>query len=254
MAEQQLIFGINAVASRLRQGHGVHRLFIRPGRRNARHRELIAAAVAAGVPVTARDIEYEGAHQGVALQVDPIRPLDERLLMAMVEQREKPLLLVLDGVTDPANLGACARSAAAMGVDGIMVPKAGSAPLNQAAIKAASGGLDTVPVYSVTNLSRAMEKLKKRGIWFVGTMPRAQDPVTGVDLTGPLGLVMGAEGKGLRRNTGENCDLLVQIPLTDKSLSLNVSVATGICLFEASRQRRACGKQAGVLRDCPPSP
>lgn len=232
-----MIFGINAIASRLRRGHGAHALLVRAGKLNARQRELVALAEASGVPVQRQDIDLEGAHQGVVLKVDPVKLLDEKALAELVEGCGNPLLLVLDGVTDPRNFGACARSAASMGADGIVVPRRNAAPLNCVAIKASSGGLDLVPVFAVANLARTMGSLKKLGVWFVGATPEADEPVTGVDMAGPLALVMGAEGSGLRRKTRENCDFLASIPLPEASLSLNVSVAAGICLFEASRQR-----------------
>jgi 23S rRNA (guanosine2251-2'-O)-methyltransferase len=148
-----------------------------------------------------------------------------------------PMLLVLDGVTDPHNLGACLRSAEAAGVDAVIVPKDKSADLNATVRKVACGAAETMPFVRVTNLARTLEKLKQQGIWLYGTAGEAAQSVFEVDLKGPVALVMGAEGKGMRRLTREHCDYLVNLPMAGAVSSLNVSVATGICLFEAVRQR-----------------
>lgn len=148
-----------------------------------------------------------------------------------------PLLLILDGVTDVHNLGACLRSADAAGVHGVLVPKDKSAPLNATVRKVACGAAESVPVYQVTNLARAMARLKEEGVWITGTAGEAEGSVFEADLRGPTALVMGAEGKGMRRLTREACDTLVKLPMAGAVSSLNVSVATGICLFEAVRQR-----------------
>jgi 23S rRNA (guanosine2251-2'-O)-methyltransferase len=153
------------------------------------------------------------------------------------------LLLVLDGVTDPHNLGACLRSAAAMGVDALIAPRDRAVGLTPAAVKVASGGADLVPMFQVTNLARTLDGLKERGIWTVGLSAESEQTVMAVDLVQPVALVLGAEGSGLRRLTAKNCDFLAQIPLSGPGVStgvidsLNVSVAAGICLYEACRQR-----------------
>ena len=149
-----------------------------------------------------------------------------------------PLLLVLDEVTDPHNLGACLRTADAAGVDAVIVPKDRAAPLNMTARKVACGAADTIAFAAVTNLSRTLESLKKRGIWIAGAAGEAQDSLYTMDFKQPIAIVMGSEGKGLRRLTRENCDYLLSIPMAGELSSLNVSVATGLCLFEAVRQRR----------------
>jgi 23S rRNA (guanosine2251-2'-O)-methyltransferase len=150
-----------------------------------------------------------------------------------------PLLLVLDGVTDPHNLGACLRTADAAGALAVIVPKDKSATLNATARKVACGAAEVVPLVAVTNLARTLEKLQKRGVWIVGTAGEASQELYSQDLSGPIALVMGAEGKGMRRLTREHCDYLVRLPMAGSVSSLNVSVATGVCLFEALRQRRA---------------
>ena len=148
-------------------------------------------------------------------------------------------MLVLDGVTDPHNLGACLRTADAAGALAVIVPKDKSATLNATARKVACGAAEVVPLVAVTNLARTLEKLQKRGVWIVGTAGEASQELYSQDLSGPIALVMGAEGKGMRRLTHEHCDYLVRLPMAGSVSSLNVSVATGVCLFEALRQRRA---------------
>jgi 23S rRNA (guanosine2251-2'-O)-methyltransferase len=163
----------------------------------------------------------------------------EAQLLSKVDEAERPvLILVLDGVTDPHNLGACLRSADAAGVDAVVVPKDRSADLNPAVRKVACGAAEVVPFVRVTNLSRTLDALKARGVWVFGAAGEAAGPIYDHDLTGPVALVMGAEGSGLRRLTRERCDFLVSLPMAGSVGSLNVSVATGICLFEVVRQRR----------------
>ena len=146
-------------------------------------------------------------------------------------------LLILDNVTDPHNLGACLRSADAAGVHGVIAPKDKAVGLTSTVSKVACGAAETVPFYQVTNLARTLKELQERGIWLYGTAGEASESVFKTDLKGPIAIVMGAEGKGLRRLTRESCDHLINIPMTGSVSSLNVSVATGICLFEAVRQR-----------------
>ena len=150
---------------------------------------------------------------------------------------EPPLLLLLDGVTDPHNLGACLRSADAFGANAVIVPKDRAAGLTSTVAKAASGALESIPLVSVTNLARTMRELKERGVWIVGADASGKESLFDADLTGPIAWALGAEGTGLRRLTRELCDRVVAIPLLGSVASLNVSVATGICLFETRRQR-----------------
>jgi 23S rRNA (guanosine2251-2'-O)-methyltransferase len=245
MAEQWVI-GIHAVRELLQQGSDVQRLFVQAGRNDARIEELMTLAAKAGVPVEKiprREIDRlgDGRHQGVAARVVFNHTTrQEEDLRALLEKLEHdPLLLVLDEVTDPHNLGACLRSADAAGVDAVIIPRDRSAPLNTTVRKVASGAAETVPVVAVTNLSRSLQELKERGIWLCGAAGEAGKSLYQQDLTGPLALVMGSEGKGLRRLTRETCDFLVAIPMAGTVSSLNVSVAAGICLFEAVRQRTA---------------
>jgi 23S rRNA (guanosine2251-2'-O)-methyltransferase len=166
-----------------------------------------------------------------------IRVHDEDDLASLLKGRENPLVLVLDCVQDPHNLGACLRTADAAGVTLVVMPKDKSSPITETVRRVACGGAESVPIARVTNLARAMEKLKDLGVWLVGTADEADKYLYDVDLKGPIGIVMGAEGEGMRRLTGEKCDHLARIPMSGMVECLNVSVATGVCLFEAVRQR-----------------
>ncbi len=160
-------------------------------------------------------------------------------LPALLKDKPNPLVLVLDCVQDPHNFGACLRTADAAGVTLVVTPKDKSAPITETVRRVACGGAENIPIARVTNLSRAMDTLKELGVWFVGTADEATQSLYEVDLKGPIGIVMGGEGEGMRRLTGEKCDFLVRIPMGGKVECLNVSVATGVCLFEAVRQRQA---------------
>jgi 23S rRNA (guanosine2251-2'-O)-methyltransferase len=166
-----------------------------------------------------------------------VRMHDEDDLAGLLEGQANPLVLVLDCIQDPHNLGACLRTADAAGVTLVVMPKDKSSPITDTVRRVACGGAENVPIARVTNLARAMEKLKDLGVWLVGTADEAKRYLYEVDLKGPVGIVMGAEGEGMRRLTGEKCDHLVKIPMGGTVECLNVSVATGVCLFEAVRQR-----------------
>jgi 23S rRNA (guanosine2251-2'-O)-methyltransferase len=179
-------------------------------------------------------------HQGVVATIEPLDvqvSMSEKELLVFLKARPQPLVLVLDGVTDPHNLGACLRSADAAGVDAVVTPKDNSAELNATARKVASGAADSVPLVRVTNLARTLKSLKELGLWIVGTTGEADTLLYDQDLTLPSVIVVGAEGPGMRRLTTEACDFLVKLPMAGDVSSLNVSVATGVCLFEAVRQR-----------------
>lgn len=179
------------------------------------------------------------AHQGIVLRVEPASPLDESDLEGLLSTLDgPPLLLVLDGVQDPHNLGACLRSADGAGVHAVIVPRDRACGLTPAARKVASGAAESVPLVQVTNLARTLRGLQQQGIWLVGLAGEAEQELYAVGLDGPLALVLGAEGHGLRRLTRELCDYLVRLPMLGAVDSLNVSVATGVCLYEALRQRR----------------
>lgn len=177
-------------------------------------------------------------HQGVIAHCNMPSALTEAELFSLVDHLNKPaLLLILDGVQDPHNLGACVRSADGVGVDAVIIPKDKSVGITPVVAKVASGALNNVPVVQVTNLARTMEQLKKAGIWIVGMDDKGDQTLFQVDLTSPVAIALGAEGSGLRRLTKEKCDFLVKLPMLGVVESLNVSVASGICLYEALRQR-----------------
>jgi len=181
-------------------------------------------------------------HQGVLAHLTEqaaVAVKQEDLMSLLDELDHPPFLLVLDGVTDPHNLGACLRSANAAGVDAVIVPKDNAVGITPVVRKVACGAAEVTPFYQVTNLARTLRELQQAGVWLIGAAGETDDNIYQADLKGPLALVMGAEGKGMRRLTREHCDLLVKIPMVGTVESLNVSVATGVCLFEALRQRRA---------------
>ncbi|TWI52381.1 23S rRNA Gm-2251 2'-O-methyltransferase [Pseudomonas duriflava] len=246
MSQWEMVYGIHAVEALLRyHPKRVKQLWIAEGRQEPRVHTLVSLAEAARVPVDTQsrqvlDEQVEGVHQGVVAQVSPSQIWGETMLEELLERAETPpLLLVLDGVTDPHNLGACLRTADAAGAQAVIIPKDKSATLNATVRKVACGAAEVMPLVAVTNLARTLEKLKKRGLWIVGTAGEAEQDLYNVDMTGPTVLVMGAEGKGMRRLTRELCDYLVRLPMGGSVSSLNVSVATGVCLFEAVRQRRS---------------
>ena len=249
----QYIYGIHAVDSLLRRNpRAVQRLWVQAGREDRRIAAITELARNQGVPAVraprkALDDLVSGRHQGVVAESadDPAQGEGQQAnlwqeadLLRMVDAAEHPvMLLVLDGVTDPHNLGACLRSADAAGVDAVVVPKDRSADLSPTVRKVACGAAEVVPFVRVTNIARTLEGLKARGVWIYGTAGEADRTLYDSDLTGSLALVMGAEGAGLRRLTREHCDFLIRLPMAGSVSSLNVSVATGVCLFEVVRQR-----------------
>tara|TARA_E500000178_G_scaffold4373_1_gene4540 strand:- start:83 stop:826 length:744 start_codon:yes stop_codon:yes gene_type:complete len=243
-----IAFGIHAVDSLLRRApQRILVLFVQTDRNDKRIQSLLTLAKNQGVSVTRvpksdLDTKVAERHQGVVAVIEPASSeanLSERDLVAYVSGVERPLVLVLDGVTDPHNLGACLRSADAAGVHAVVVPKDNSAELNAEARKVASGAAEAIPLVRVTNLARTLKALKEAGLWVVGTTGEADTVLYDQDLTLPVVIVMGAEGRGMRRLTTHACDFLVKLPMAGDVSSLNVSVATGVCLFEAVRQRTA---------------
>jgi len=240
-------YGIHSVRVMLtRTPQRVRRVLLASGRDAGRLGEVRELAQRAGVQIeAANDVLLDklaegGRHQGVVAELqakagDPETQLEEALEAA----EGAPLLLVLDGVQDPHNLGACLRSADAAGVAAVIAPRDRAAGLTPVARKVAAGAAESVPFVSVVNLARTLRDLKERGIWLIGTSDDAGQTLFDVDFTGPTALVMGSEGEGMRRLTRESCDQLVSIPMAGAVESLNVSVATGVALFEAVRQRRA---------------
>jgi 23S rRNA (guanosine2251-2'-O)-methyltransferase len=246
MSETTTIFGLHAVRTLLQQRpERAALLILQKGRDDARINEVMKLAQAKGIKTELRDSKeldrLAGAerHQGACLQVRSVDVLGEGALDDLLDSMSTPpLLLVLDGVQDPHNLGACLRTADAAGVTAVIVPKDRAAGLSATVRKVASGAAEIVPLIQVTNLARTLRWLKERDIWVVGTDDQAEHSLYASKLTGPLAVVLGAEGTGLRRLTRENCDALVSIPMHGVVESLNVSVATGVLLYEALRQRQ----------------
>jgi 23S rRNA (guanosine2251-2'-O)-methyltransferase len=241
---QRVLAGFHAVGARLRSDPGsIGVLYFDAGRRDARMQQLLAQAAAAAVRCEAVDgarldaLSPEAPHQGVAAQTSgPAPAVHFEDLLDAVDR--STFLLVLDGVTDPRNLGACMRTAAAAGVQAVIVPRDRAASLTTVAAKAAAGASESLPLVAVTNLARAMKDMQDAGIWIVGAAGDAPRSLYEIDLTGPRAWALGAEGTGLRRLTQERCDELVHIPMAGGMESLNVSVAAGVCLFETRRQRQ----------------
>lgn len=246
MSDLERVFGLHAVHALVeRHPKRIKRLLLQAGRLNERQQAVLASAEQQGIAVQRvagdeLDAQAEGVHQGVVAEVSPSQLWSEEMLGHLLDRLEgTPLLLVLDGVTDPHNLGACLRSADAAGAHAVIVPRDRSASLNPTVRKVACGAAETVPLVAVTNLSRTLKQLKQRGLWVVGTAGEAEQLIYDVDFTVPSIIIMGAEGAGMRRLTREHCDYLAKLPMAGSVSSLNVSVATGICLFEAVRQRGA---------------
>ena len=244
----EIAYGIHSLSAIIeREPERLIEIFALKGRQDDRVAPLINQAYSMGISVQfmsrkALDDKSKGEqHQGIMARVKSAKQKDENDLAQLLDNCEQagkaPFLLVLDGVTDPHNLGAVIRTADAAGVDGVIVPKDKSAKLNPTARKVACGAAEVVPLFVVTNLARSLKALRDAGVWVIGTAGEAEQDVFQVKFDGPLALVMGAEGTGMRRLTRENCDQLVKIPMAGSVSSLNVSVATGVILFEAVRQR-----------------
>lgn len=249
MSDATVVFGLHAVRVLLqRHAAKVVQLSVQRGREDARINEVIKLAREQNIKIEQRnshdmDQLVQGeSHQGVIAQLKKIDNLGEGALDDVLDRAgDSPLVLVLDGVTDPHNLGACLRTADAAGVNAVIVPRDRAAGLSPVVRKVAAGAAETVPLIQVTNLARTLRWLKERGLWLVGTDDEATQSIYAAKLTGPLAVVMGAEGAGMRRLTREHCDLLVTIPMQGVVESLNVSVATGVTLYEVVRQRSVTG-------------
>jgi len=242
--EPRVVFGFHAVLSRLRSDpKSVLEVFLDETRNDARAKDLATVAERSGVtlhrvPTKRLDGFYGGGrHQGVVARVEMKNLADS--LDDILEQVEKPLLLVLDGVTDPHNLGACLRVANAAGANAVIAPKDRAAGITPAVSKVASGAAEATPYLMVTNLARTLADIKERNIWVVGADERAEKTLYQTDLPDSIAWVLGAEGEGMRRLTRESCDLLVRIPMRGEVESLNVSVSAGVCLFESVRRKKA---------------
>jgi 23S rRNA (guanosine2251-2'-O)-methyltransferase len=246
MADTELIFGLHAVRFMLQRHPGrVRRVLLAERRADPRVRTLEELARTHGLavqrvdPQTLRQALGEVVHQGVAAEITPLPPWNEDQLLAALQGVRAPLLLALDGVQDPHNLGACLRSADACGVLAVIVPRDRAAQLTATVRKVAAGAAETTPVVAVTNLVRTLKLLKEGGLWVVGADPGGATAPHELDLKGPLVAVLGGEGSGLRHLTQQNCDFLVRLPQLGALESLNVSVAAGMLLYEAARQRES---------------
>ncbi len=249
MKKQDITFGIHAVEAVLKHSpERVIEMWVQAGRDDQRLATLLEMAAEYGISVqtSARKVLDEksdnGQHQGVLARVKGVKQLNDNDLLALldkiaVEKTETPFLLILDGVTDPHNLGACLRNADAAGVHGVIVPRDNSVGLTPTVSKVACGAAEVVPLFQVTNLARTMKSLQDKGVWIIGAAGEADSDLYKTDLKGSLAIAMGAEDKGLRRLTREGCDSIASIPMSGSVSSLNVSVASGICMFEAVRQR-----------------
>ena len=242
----KILFGFHAVTVRVKtHPKSISEVHVDATRRDQRMRQFVERAKEAGLKVVDSDDERlsklagSSRHQGVVARVTALamlHSLDE--VMEGLEAAEVvPLLLVLDGVTDPHNLGACLRVADGAGAHAVLAPKDHAVGLNATVAKVASGAAETVPYLMVTNLARSLNELKERDVWIIGTSDQAEKSIYDIDLKRPVALVLGAEGDGLRQLTAKTCDELVRIPMKGAVESLNVSVAAGVCLYEALRQR-----------------
>jgi 23S rRNA (guanosine2251-2'-O)-methyltransferase len=244
---KSIICGIHAVESALRNdADNLGQIWLDKRSRNDRLKKLVQTAEGQGLRLLPADPEKldklagNNRHQGIVAEYFKLKSWTENDLYDLLDGLEEtPFLLVLDGVTDPHNLGACLRTAEGAGIHAVIAPKDNAASITPTVRKVASGAAEIVPFIPVTNLARTLDTLKERGIWLTGTSDKATQHLYQADLKGPMALVMGAEGAGIRRLTEERCDYLVSIPMQGQVSSLNVSVATGVCLYEALRQRQA---------------
>ncbi len=243
MSAPKVLFGFHAVGVRLKTApQSILEIYVDMSRKDARMRQFLEKANEAGVRLVEADgmrlakLAGSHGHQGVAARVEALAQVHS--LDDLLDQVSgPPLLLVLDGVTDPHNLGACLRVADGAGAHAVIAPKDHAAGINATVAKVASGAAETMPYFMVTNLARTLGELKERNIWCIGTSDDAPKTIYQVDLKGPTALVLGAEGQGMRQLTRKTCDELVGIPMRGAVESLNVSVASGVCLYEAVRQR-----------------
>ena len=245
MNDDDVVYGVHAVAALLQNPHRVIKtLYISEERADKRMQDLLKLAEKASIPVTRMSTQKmeqrfsEFTHQGVVACATKLADYVEHDLVRLLESSKKPaLVLILDGVTDPHNLGACLRSADAAGVDFVIIPKDKNASITPVVSKVACGAAESVPLVRVTNLIRAMDILKEQGVWIYGAAGEATDLLYRLDCRASMAIVLGAEGSGMRRLTRDECDGLFALPMHGTVTSLNVSVATGICLYEVVRQR-----------------
>jgi 23S rRNA (guanosine2251-2'-O)-methyltransferase len=244
MAQHEFIYGIHALESVIeREPERLIEVFVLKGKDEKSVHNIVTQARRFGASIqfcqrkTLDDMVDSVQHQGIVAKVKPGKVYNENDLAKIVEAHNQPFLLILDGVTDPHNLGACLRTADGAGVHAVIVPKDNSASLTPVVRKVACGAAEVIPLIQVTNLARTLRDLQALGVWIVGTAGEADKNIYECKLNGPMALVMGAEDKGMRRLTREHCDELIKLPMAGSVSSLNVSVATGVCLYEIVRQR-----------------
>ncbi len=244
MQDENLIFGINPIQQLLTHNPArIIEIYASKDKSDQRTQTLLAAAAANDISVQSIDPKKldkwfpDQNHQGFAAKLKSAANLTEKDLASLVASCAKPLFLILDGVQDPHNLGACLRTADAAGVTAVIIPQDNAASLTPVVRKVASGAAETVALVRVSNLARAIKTIQDLGVWIVGTDGESEQSLYSLDLTGAIGIVLGAEGTGMRQLTRKHCDYLVKLPMAGQVESLNVSVATGVCLFEAVRQR-----------------
>jgi len=244
MAQHEFIYGIHALESVIeREPERLIEVFVLKGKDEKSVHNIVTQARRFGASIqfcqrkTLDDMVDSVQHQGIVAKVKPGKVYNENDLAKIVEAHNQPFLLILDGVTDPHNLGACLRTADGAGVHAVIVPKDNSASLTPVVRKVACGAAEVIPLIQVTNLARTLRDLQALGVWIVGTAGEAEKNIYECKLNGPMALVMGAEDKGMRRLTREHCDELIKLPMAGSVSSLNVSVATGVCLYEIVRQR-----------------
>lgn len=243
---EQFVYGVHAVSALLANPHRTtKKLFVSQDRADTRMQDLVDKAVQARIVIEKLSTQQmnqrfaEFNHQGIVASASPLPDYNESHLLALLESSKSPaLILILDGITDPHNLGACLRTADATGVDFVLIPKDKSASITPVVSKVACGAAESIPLVRVTNLVRSMDLLKEQGVWIYGAAGEAEHSLYQTDCTGTIAIVMGAEGEGLRRLTREHCDGLFSLPMAGSVDSLNVSVATGVSLYEVLRQRR----------------
>lgn len=243
---EQFVYGVHAVSALLANPHRTtKKLFVSQDRADTRMQDLVDKAVQARIVIEKLSTQQmnqrfaEFNHQGIVASASPLPDYNESHLLALLESSKSPaLILILDGITDPHNLGACLRTADATGVDFVLIPKDKSASITPVVSKVACGAAESIPLVRVTNLVRSMDLLKEQGVWIYGAAGEAEHSLYQIDCTGTIAIVMGAEGEGLRRLTREHCDGLFSLPMAGSVDSLNVSVATGVSLYEVLRQRR----------------
>ncbi len=245
MSNDNLIYGVNPIQQLLDNNPDkILEISISNDKKDARVQKLLVQAQRQDIAIQRIDAKkldklFPGqTHQGIIAKIKPSALLTESAIPALLKSVTKPLFLILDGVQDPHNFGACLRTADAAGVTAVIIPKDNAVGITPVVRKVASGAADVIPIVQVSNLARAMRELQELGVWIVGTAGDAEQDLYAIDLSGSIAIVLGAEGSGMRALTSKHCDFLAKLPMLGTVESLNVSVATGVCLYEAVRQRK----------------